>query len=94
MREITGLTHLLMPVLMPAVRIEGLIEVQVAQGLQKEVKEIKGLYPGLPGKGTDHPTAVLLLKAIDRQEITEEITLTWAELNGNLFIHLSPLPEW
>lgn len=84
--QITGLTHLLTL----AVRIESLIEVQVARGLQKEGKEIKGLYPGLPRKGTDHPTAVSLLKTIDRQEIT----LTRAELNGNQSIHLSPLPEW
>lgn len=84
--QITGLTHLLTL----AVRIESLIEVQVARGLQQEGKEIKGLYPGLPKKGTDHPTAVSLLKAIDRQEVT----LTRAELNGNRSFHLSPLPEW
>lgn len=84
--QITGLTH----VLTLAVRIEGLIEVQVARGLQSESKEIKGLYPGLPKKGSDHPTAVSLLKAIDRLEVT----LTRAELEGETSFHLSPLPEW
>lgn len=84
--QIRGLTHLLTL----AVRIEGLIEVQVARGLQSESKEIKGLYPGLPKKGTDHPTAVSLLKAIDRQEVT----LTQAELGGKTSFHLSSLPEW
>lgn len=84
--QITGLTHLLTL----AVRIESLIEVQVARGLQKEGKEITGLYPGLPKKGTDHPTAVSLLKAIDRQDIT----LTRAALNDQTSVHLSPLPEW
>lgn len=84
--QITGLTHLLTL----AVRVESLIEVQVACGLQKEGKEIKGLYPGLPKKGTDHPTAVSLLKAIDRQEVT----LTRVALNDQTSVHLSPLPEW
>jgi transposase len=84
--QIIGMTNLLTL----AVRIESLIEVQVARGLQNEGKEIKGLYPGLPSKGTDHPTAVALLKAIDRKEIT----LTRAEFNGQTSIHLSPLPEW
>lgn len=84
--QITGLTHLLTL----GVRIESLIEVQVARGLHSEGKEIKGLYPGLPNKGTDHPTAVALLKAIDRQEVT----LTRVEFNGNMSLHLSPWPEW
>lgn len=84
--QITGLTHLLTL----AVRVESLIEVQVARGLQSEGKEIKGLYPGLPNKGTDHPTAVAMLKAIDRKEIT----LMRAELNGQTSLQLSPLPEW
>ncbi|HEV2669066.1 MAG TPA: transposase, partial [Blastocatellia bacterium] len=73
-----------------AVRVESLIEVQVARGLQGEGKEIKGLYPGLPNKGTDHPTAVAMLKAIDRKEIT----LTRVEINGQRSLHLSPLPDW
>lgn len=84
--QITGLTHLLTL----AVRIESLIEVQVARGLQEESKEIKGLSPGLPNKGTDHPTALSLLKAIDRQDVT----LTRVELDGQRADHLSPLPEW
>jgi hypothetical protein len=80
------MTHLLTM----AVRVESLIEIQVARGLQSEGKEIRGLYPGLPNKGTDHPTAVAMLKAIDRKEIT----LTRVELNGNTSLHLSPLTEW
>ena len=84
--QITGLTHLLTL----AVRVESLIEVQVARGLDSEGKEITGLYPGLPHKGTDHPTAVALLKALDRQEIT----LTRADFDGHTSLHLSPVPEW
>ena len=63
---------------------------QVANGLKSEGKEIKGLSAGLPKKATDHPTAVALLKALDRQEVT----LTRAELNGQTSFHLSPVPEW
>jgi len=84
--QIIGLTNLLTV----AVRLECLIEVQVARGLQSESKEIKGLYPGLANKGTDHPTAVAMLKAISRKEIT----LTRAEFNGQTSLHLSPLPDW
>jgi transposase len=84
--QITGITNLLTM----AVRVESLIEIQVARGLQSEGKQIKGLYPGLPNKGTDHPTAVAMLKAIDRKEIT----LTRVELNGATSVHLSPLTEW
>ena len=58
--------------------------------MHSEGKEITGLYPGLPNKGTDHPTAVALLKAIDRKEVT----LTRVEFNGQKSVHLSPLPEW
>jgi transposase len=84
--QIIGMTNLLTM----AVRVESLIEVRVANGLQSEDKEIKGLYPGLPNKGTDRPTAVAMLKAIDRKEIT----LTRAVLNGQTSLHLSSLPEW
>jgi len=84
--QIIGLTHLLTL----AARVESLIEWPVGGGLQSEGKQIKGLYPGLPTQGTDHPTAVALLKAINRKEVT----LTRAELNGQISLHLSPLPEW
>jgi hypothetical protein len=73
-----------------AVRVESLLEIQVAAGLQSEGKEIRGLYPGLPKKGMDHPTAVSLLQAIDRREVT----LTRVELYGQHSVHLSALPEW
>src|SRR5262249_44734005 len=84
--QIRGLTHLLTL----CVRVESLLEIQVAAGLQSEGKEISGLSPGLPKKGTDHPTAVSLLKALARQEVT----LTRVELNGQQSVHLSALPEW
>lgn len=84
--QIIGLTHLLTM----AARVETLIEIQVANGLRNEGKQIRGLYAGLPNQATDHPTAVAMLKAIDRKEIT----LTQAELNGQVSVHLSPLPEW
>ncbi len=80
------LTHLLTL----AARVACLLEIQVANGLKIEEKKITGLSPGLPKKATDHPTAVALLNAIDRQEVT----LTRAELNGQTSSHLSPLPQW
>ena len=67
-----------------------MIERQVANGLQSEGKQITGRYAGLPNQATDHPTAVAMLKAIDRKEVT----LTQAELNGQVSFHRSPLPEW
>ena len=84
--QITGLTHLLTM----AARIETLIELQVERGLKSEGKQIKGLYAGLPHQATDHPTAVAMLQAIARKEIT----LTRAEFNGQRSLHLSPLPKW
>ena len=84
--QIRGLTHLLTL----AARVACLLEIRVAAGLKSAEKKITGLYPGLPKKATDHPTAVALLKAIDRQEVT----LTRAELNGQTSYHLSPLPQW
>ena len=84
--QIRGLTHLLTL----AARVACLLEIQVAHGLKSENKEIAGLYPGLPQKATDQPTAVALLKAIDRREVT----LTRAVWNGQTSYHLSPLPEW
>src|SRR5215813_5135135 len=49
-----------------------------------------GICPISTNKGTDHPTAVAMLKVIERKEIT----LTRAEFNGQRSLHLSPLPDW
>lgn len=83
--QITGLTYLLTL----AARVESVVEYQVACGLKEENKQMKGLYPGLPQKATATPTAVAMLAAISRAEIT----LTQLEWQGETAIHLTPLPE-
>jgi len=50
---------------------------------------MKGLYSGLPQKATPTPTAVAILAAIARSEIT----LTQMDWQGKTTFHLTPLPE-
>ena len=83
--QIAGLTYLLTL----AARVESVIEYQVARGLKEERKQMRGLYAGLPQKATATPTAVALLAAISRAEIT----LTQVEWHGETTTHLTPLPE-
>jgi len=83
--QISGLTHLLTL----AARAESLLEWEVERGLLREEKKIKGLYAGQPQQATATPTAVVLLKAIARAEIT----LTHVTVDGKTFCRLSPLPE-
>jgi transposase len=83
--QITGLTYLLTL----AARVESVIEFQVARGLKEENKQMKGLYSGLPQKATPTPTAVAILAAIARSEIT----LTQMKWQGQTTFHLTPLPE-
>jgi hypothetical protein len=54
-----------------------------------EEKKMKGLYAGQPQRETATPTAVAMLEAISR----EEITLTEIEFDGKTTWHLTPLPE-
>jgi transposase len=83
--QIAGLTYLLTL----AARIESVIEFQVASGLKEENKQIKGLYSGLPQKATPTPTAVAIMAAIARSEIT----LTQMRWQDQTTFHLTPLPE-
>lgn len=83
--QIAGLTYLLTL----AARVESVIEFQVARGLKEEGKLMKGLYSGLPQKATPTPTAVAILAAIARSEIT----LTQMEWQGKTTFHRTPLPE-
>jgi transposase len=83
--QIAGLTYLLTL----AARVESVIEFQVARGLKKEGKQIKGLYSGLPQKATPTPTTVAILAAIARSEIT----LTKMEWEGKTTFHFTSLPE-
>lgn len=83
--QIRGLTYLLTI----ALRLLTLIEIQVRQGIAQSKQPLARLYPGLPNKVTEHPTAPLLLKAISRTEIT----LTRINLGNTFQWHLTPLSE-
>jgi transposase len=83
--QIIGLTHLLTL----GVRVLSLLELQVRRGLQAEHTPLAGLYPGNPKQATDRPTAMLILEAIARREITLT-RMTWHE---QTLTHLTPLPE-
>jgi transposase len=64
--QIDGLTKLLMI----ALRVLTLLELLVRSGLAESGEELRGLYQGQPNKGTARPTAVRLLRAIARLEMT------------------------
>lgn len=82
--QILGLTRLLTI----ALRVLTLLELQVRSGLQEAGEPMSGLYEGQPKRKTATPTAVRLLKAISRLEIT----ITRAESAGGVRWHISPLP--
>lgn len=82
--QIIGLTHLLTL----GVRVLSLIELQVQRGLQAEGVPLAGVYAGNPKQATDRPTALALLQAIARMEITLT-RMTWPE---QTLTHLTPLP--
>src|SRR5262249_47480505 len=83
--QIKGLTRLLTL----ASRAASIFEWQVERGLKSEEKTMKGLYAGQPQRETATPTAVAMLEAISR----EEITLTEIKLDGQAICHLTPLPK-
>jgi transposase len=83
--QIMGLTRLLTL----AARAASILEWEVERGLKKEEKVMKGLYAGQPQKATATPTAVAMLEAISRSEIT----LTQFESEGQTSWHLTPLPQ-
>jgi transposase len=64
--QIIGLTRLLTI----ALRVLTWIELQVRAGLEASAEELCGLYEGQPKRKTSRPTAVRLLGAIARLEIT------------------------
>ena len=82
--QIIGLTRLLTL----ALRLYTLIETQVRKGLAEEGEVLRGLYEGQPKRETGRPTAVSLLKAVARCEIT----LTQVTTPDETRWHLTPLP--
>jgi transposase len=83
--QIIGLTNLLTL----GVRVLTVIEAQLQRGLKARSEVIQGLYAGLPKQATEHPTAVAILKAIARMEIT----LNCISMDGNVSKYLAPLPS-
>jgi transposase len=82
--QIVGLTCLLTI----ALRLLTLIQIQVRESLEREGRKLAGLYEGNPGRATDNPTGLRLLRAIARAQVT----LTRVELPDRAFLHLTPLP--
>lgn len=81
--QIIGLTRLLTL----ALRLMTLIETQVRRGLTEKAETLAGLYEGQARRETSRPTAVRLLKAFARAEIT----LTQAEFGSQHLWHITPL---
>jgi transposase len=83
--QVVGLTRLLTL----ALRVLTLFEVLVRRGQKQAGEKLKGLYSGQASRTTEAPTAVRVLKAIAKAEIT----LTRAETEDGSCWHLTPLPE-
>jgi len=82
--QILGLTNLLTL----GVRVLTVIEAQLQRELKARREVIQGLYAGLPKQATEHPTALAILKAIARMDIT----LSCLSVDGNVSKHRTPLP--
>ena len=82
---IVGLTRLLTI----ALRVLTLMELVIRRALEKREEELPELYEGQAKRTTGKPTAVRLLRAIARLEIT----LTCVEGTGGSRWQLTPLPH-
>jgi transposase len=82
--QIEGLTRLLMI----ALRVLTLFELVVRGQLEERAETLRGLYTGQATRTTDRPTAVRILKAITRLEITA----TRVVGSSGEEWHLTPLP--
>jgi len=82
--QIEGLTRLLMI----ALRVLTLFELVVRARLEERGETLSGLYTGQANRKTERPTAVRILKAIARLEITA----TRVEGSSEEEWHLPPLP--
>ena len=82
--QIIGLTYLLTL----CTRVLSLLELQARRGLKREGATLIGLNVAAPNQTTDHPTALAILKAIARMEIT----LTCIVWQGKEALHLTALP--
>ena len=76
-----GLVRLLTIALRVLTALEGVIR----QNLEKQKREISGLYAGNPKRSTNQPTAERLLEAFGN------VTLTIVRASGFLQRHITPL---
>ena len=83
--QIIGITYLLTL----ALQMMTLLEAQVHRQLVKIREKISGLYAGQPKRATDRPTAVSLLEAISRKEVS----LTQVRMGRKRVWHITPLPH-
>lgn len=82
--QIVGLTRLLLL----ALRLLTILETQLRRALATTAQALTGLYPGQPRRATARPTAVSVLHAVARAEIT---LTRLVSAHGQLW-HLTPLP--
>jgi transposase len=68
-----------------ALRVLTVLEGVVRQNLEKQKRDISGLYAGNPKRRTNQPTAERLLEAFGN------VTLTIARASGFLQCHITPL---
>lgn len=83
--QIIGLTRLLLL----ALRLLTLLATQLRRALAATAQTLSGLYPGQPQRVTGRPTAVAVLHAVARAELT----LTRFTSSHASFWHLTPLPS-
>jgi len=76
-----GLVRLLTIALRILIALEGVVR----QNLEKQKRELSGLYAGNPKRRTNQPTAERLLEAVS------EVTLTIVRASGFLQRHITPL---
>jgi transposase len=84
--QLRGLIHLLTVGLRLLTLLEGVVREEEAG----TPEEYRGLYPGQPRRATERPTAVSLLQAVARTEIT----LTRIQIGAMTQWHLTPRPVW
>lgn len=83
--QIRGLTHLLTV----ALRLLTFLQMKVRDALAKEETALVGLYEGQPTRTTTRPTALRVLRAFVR----EEITLAYITIGEQSYVNLSPLSD-
>ena len=70
-----------------ALRVLVLMQFVVRRNLQQQGTTLTGIYPGQPGRQTLRPTTEMLLRTF------RGVTLSSMTVNGQSFLHLTPLNE-